>query len=175
LLGRVTVIHSLKLAKHLLGQHTSPMLTLSRILLLSVASIAIAFPQTPDEAAIRKTALDYIEGWYSGDAARMERALHRDLAKRIVRTNPQSGQSVVSNQTAAILIQGTKSGGGTRTPAEKQMKDVTILDQFQNAAVVKIVAADWIDYLQVGKVNGEWKIINVLWEMKPRQAVEAKK
>jgi len=55
------------------------------------------------------------------------------------------------NQTAAMLIGGTKGGGGTRTPADKQMKDVTILDRFGNAAVVKIVAADWIDYLQVGR------------------------
>jgi len=148
---------------------------LCKSLLLTFGALSIAFAQTPDEIAIRKTALNYIEGWYSGDAARMESALHPDLAKRIVRTNPQSGQSVVMNQTAAVLIGGTKAGGGTRTPADKQMKDVTILDRFGNAAVVKIVASDWIDYLQVGKVNGEWKIINVLWEMKPRPAVDATK
>jgi hypothetical protein len=34
--------------------------------------------------------------------------------------------------------------------------------------VVKIVASDWIDYLQVAKFNGDWKIINVLWELKPK-------
>ncbi len=38
-----------------------------------------------DKAAIKQTALDYIEGWYEGNAERMERALHPDLAKRIVR------------------------------------------------------------------------------------------
>jgi hypothetical protein len=32
-----------------------------------------------------KTALDYTEGWYAGDAARMERALHPELAKRMYR------------------------------------------------------------------------------------------
>ena len=42
------------------------------------------------------------------------------------------------------------------------MKDVTILDRFNNAAVVKVAASDPIDYLQVGKVNGERKIIDVL-------------
>jgi hypothetical protein len=34
-----------------------------------------------DSAAIRQTALDYIEGYYSGDAVRMERAIHPDLNK----------------------------------------------------------------------------------------------
>ena len=33
------------------------------------------------EAAIVRTVLDYLEGWFDGDAARMERALHPDLAK----------------------------------------------------------------------------------------------
>jgi len=47
------------------------------VLLLN--GIAIAQITAPDaSAAITKTALDYIEGWYAGDAARMERALHPD-------------------------------------------------------------------------------------------------
>lgn len=54
------------------------------------------------------------------------------------------------------------------------MKDVTILDRFQNAAVVKVVASNWIDYLQVAKFNGDWRIINVLWELKPKDAAPAK-
>lgn len=39
-----------------------------------------------DSAAIRQTALDYIQGWYTGDAARMQRAVHPELAKRVLRT-----------------------------------------------------------------------------------------
>jgi hypothetical protein len=31
------------------------------------------------EAAIKRTVLDYFEGWFEGDAARMERALHPEL------------------------------------------------------------------------------------------------
>ena len=53
---------------------------------LFAAAIGPAFAASPeDEAAIRAAALDYLEGWYAGDAARMERSLHPDLAKRIVR------------------------------------------------------------------------------------------
>jgi Putative lumazine-binding len=51
------------------------------------------------------------------------------------------------------------------------LKEVTILDHYNNTAVVKIVASDWIDYLEVAKFNGEWKIINVLWELKPKPTV----
>lgn len=119
-----------------------------------------------DRDAIKATALDYIEGWYEGNADRMERALHPDLAKRIVNTNPQ-GRSQLGQMSAMGLVQGVKRGGGKDTPKEKQQKDVTILDVFGNAASVKVVASDWVDYLHVGKFNGRWVIINVLWELKP--------
>lgn len=119
-----------------------------------------------EKEAIKQTALDYIEGWYTGDAERMERALHPDLAKRIVRTNDK-GQNLLSQMSAMGLVQGVKRGGGKDTPKEKQQKDVTILDVFGNTASVKIVASDWIDYLHVAKWNGRWVIINVLWELKP--------
>jgi len=144
--------------------------TFAIMLLLSVAISAQGQAKPDPEAeAIRNTALDYIEGWYTADAARMERALHPELAKRIVNTNA-NGQSRLDSMGAMTLVQRVRAGGGSRTPKENQQKDVTLLDRFENTAVVKIVAADWVDYLQVAKYNGEWKIINVLWEMKPRPA-----
>lgn len=122
-----------------------------------------------DKAAIKQTALDYIEGWYAGDAERMERVLHPDLAKRIVRVSPDKKFSRLDQMSAMSLVQGTKSGFGKQTPKEKQQKDVTILDVFENAASVKIVASDWIDYLHIAKFNGRWMIVNVLWELKPEK------
>lgn len=121
-----------------------------------------------DKAAITQTALDYLEGWYAGDGERMERALHPELAKRIVRTNAQ-GQSRLDQMSAMTLVQGTRRGGGKNTPKDKQQKDITILDVFENAATVKAVASDWVDYLHIAKSNGRWLIVNVLWELKPKK------
>ena len=140
----------------------------------SIASLllsAIAIAQTGtsnDDEAIRKTALDYIEGWYSGDAARMERALHPELAKRMISTDPKTGRSQFNHMGAMMLVQRTREGIGKKIPQDRQSKEVTILDRYNNTAVVKIVASDWIDYLEVAKFNGDWKIINVLWELKPK-------
>jgi hypothetical protein len=142
--------------------------------LFLTGGLAVAADASDETEAIKKTALDYIEGWYTGDGARMERALHPELAKRIVNTDPKSGRSMLGQQSAMTLVQNTRAGGGTRTPAERQQKDVTILDTFNNVAIVKVVASDWVDYLQVAKFNGAWKIVNVLWEMKPRPAEPAK-
>jgi len=121
-----------------------------------------------DNEAITKTALDYIEGWYAGDAVRMERALHPELAKRMISIDPKTGRSQFNHMGAMTLVQRTREGIGKKIPQDRQLKEVTILDRYNNAAVVKIVASDWIDYLQVAKFNGDWKIINVLWELKPK-------
>lgn len=142
------------------------LIVITAILLLTTC--AHAQGTANDEAAIKKTALDYIEGWYEGDAARMETALHPELAKRMIFTDPKTGHSQFNHMGAMQLVQNTRRGGGSKTPKEQQTKDITILDRYNNAAVVKIVASGWIDYLEEAKFNGEWKIINVLWELKPR-------
>lgn len=135
---------------------------------LAQDSTASNRPAEAEAAAIRQAALDYIEGWYEGNAERMERALHPELAKRIVRSDPRSGRSNLGQMSALSLVQGTKNGGGKNTPKEKQQKDVTVLDVFENAACAKVVASDWIDYLHLAKWNGRWVIVNVLWELKPQ-------
>jgi hypothetical protein len=144
----------------------------SRTLGVAFATMLVALTchaqaQTPSDAdLIKQTALDYIEGWYEGNAERMERALHPELAKRIVRTD-ERGRSNLGQMSAMTLVGYTRSGGGKNTPKEKQQKDVTVLDIFGNAACAKVIASDWVDYLQLAKWNGRWVIVNVLWELKP--------
>ena len=140
-------------------------------LAIGLLAAAMANAQTSssdDDAAIKVTALNYIEGWYEGNAERMESALHPELAKRMISTDPKTGHSQFNHMGAMQLVQNTRRGGGNQTPKDEQLKEITILDRFNNAGVVKIVASSWIDYLEVAKFNGQWKIINVLWELKPK-------
>ena len=123
-----------------------------------------------DSSAIRAAALDYIEGWYTGDATRMTRALHPELAKRIVETDPKAQKSVLSQMGAKELIDYTRKGGGSDTPANRRQADVSILDIYRGAASAKVIAADWVDYLHLTRWNGRWMIVNVLWEFKPKEA-----
>jgi len=144
---------------------------ISRSILLA-AAILVAAPRlhaqtAADSAGIRATALDYIEGWYAADGARMERALHPELAKRNVYSDAQSGRSRLIQMSALTLINGTKNGGGSDIPAAGRRADVSILDIFRNAATVRVRAATWVDYMHLAKWNGRWLIINVLWENDP--------
>jgi putative lumazine-binding protein len=146
-----------------------------RLLSVVLTVMALAATQRPalaqtaaDSAAIRHTALDYIDGWYSGDAARMEGALHSHLAKRLVYTD-QHGQSRLVDLTAEELIQSTRAGTG-KIPREQWRDSVTVLSVFGNDAVVRIDATTWVDFLEEIKWNGSWKIVNVIWENRPRAA-----
>lgn len=132
---------------------------------LSLASPRPALAQTAaDSAAIRQAALDYIEGWYTADGDRMARALHPELAKRIQNVDAQ-GRYWVRDMTASELVRGTRAGGGSQTPPAQRRADVRVLDVFQNAASVRVDAANWIDYLHlVRQSDGRWLIVNVLWE-----------
>ncbi len=138
------------------------------LLLAVLAFPTAARAQTAaDSSAIRAAALDYAEGWYEGNAERMSRAVHPELVKRIVVSDTATKRSVIQNMGATALVNGARRGWGKEIPANRRQKDVTILDIFGNAASVKAVMADWIDYLQVAKVDGRWVIVNVLWEEKP--------
>ena len=142
---------------------------------LAVILLAIAVParsQAPDEKpAIRQAALDYIEGWYEGDAARMDRALHKELAKRIIRT--VGGTEQFTSLTKTQMVEATQKGGGKNRPAETRNIKVDILDVYRDIANVRTECADFVDYLQLAKSEGQWKIVNVLWQynVKERKAV----
>ena len=138
--------------------------------LFLLAPFALAGAQgAADSNGIRQAALDYIDGYYNGDAARMERAVHPELAKRIVRRDDR-GRYQLGQMSAMTLVLGTREGGGRDIPAAERRNDVTIFDIYENTASAKIYASGWVDYLHLAKWNGRWVIVNVLWELHPRRA-----
>ena len=156
------------------------------IAILAFANVAageatVPAPNSADAAAIKQTALDYVEGWYEGNTERMSRALAPDLVKRIVETDEKTGKQYLREMPKKKLVQNTKEGGGCtnaswdsrpnciKTPKENQQKDITIFDIYENNASAKVVFYEWVDYLHLAKINGRWKIVNVLWQMKPQQ------
>ena len=143
-----------------------------RIAVLILALMPVSRLQaqsSADSTGIRQAALDYIEGYYEGNAERMARAVHPELAKRIVNVD-ERGRYRLGQMSAMTLVEGTRAGGGKDTPVAERRKDVTIFDIYQNAASAKIYASGWVDYLHLAKWNGRWVIINVLWELHPRPA-----
>jgi len=120
-----------------------------------------------DVEIIKQTVLGYVEAWYQGEPERGTRSLHPELVKRIVRADKESGKSNLEMMSAATLTERWRSGDGKATPREGQLKEVTILDVYGKMASVKLEAAFWVDYMHLAKINDEWVIVNILWELKP--------
>jgi len=135
---------------------------------LMVGSLAVR-PARPgdgtveERAAIEATARDYIDGWYEGDAERVARALHPDLAKRTVRALPD-GSEVINTLSQSNMVTYTRAGFGKKNKQEGQHNEVIILDVMSKTACVKTISHEFIDYLQMAKIDGQWRIVNVLWE-----------
>jgi hypothetical protein len=114
-----------------------------------------------DEAIVR-TALDYSDGAYSGDADRMARAVHPDLNKLVfVRRAPAMGVATVYSTTSG-LVEMTRMAVLKMEP-EKRRTEVSVLESTGDVACVRLRTSQWCDYLQMVQDAGQWRIVNVLW------------
>jgi len=61
-------------------------------------------------------------------------------------------------------LQATAAGRGRSENPSQGLKEVTILDQTETMATVKIVSEEFVDYLHLSKCGETWSIMNVLWD-----------
>ncbi len=117
--------------------------------------------QTTAEAAIVGVVLDYFEGWFDGDAARMEAALHPELAKRALE---QDGRTL-NETTAEWMIDATARGvGRDRDPGDRRI-EVEVADVYGTIATAIVRSAVYREYVQLARTAEGWKIVNTLWEL----------
>ena len=139
-------------------------------ILLSAAFLMLSFfgsAQTQqDTLNIEKATLDYLEGYYTANSDRMKNALHEKLAKRAYLMNRQ-GKYVLYEMTAEQLIAGTTNKLDDSKTKGKLDYKITIFDIVEKNASVKVTSKqlDFFDYIHLVKIDGKWKIINVLWDM----------
>jgi hypothetical protein len=120
---------------------------------------------TQDTAAIKRVALAYIEAQHKPNPKLMEEALHPRMVKRSVFKNKATKKDYVSEYSAEnmVILAESYNIKNDKFPANPK-KEVKLLDVSPLTASVKLIADEWIDYMHIVKTNGEWKIINVLWQ-----------
>ena len=62
-----------------------------------------------------------------------------------------------------VLLTESYNKNGDKFPA-KPKKEVRLVNISERTASVKLIAGDWIGYMQLLKPNGTWKIINIFWQ-----------
>jgi hypothetical protein len=117
-----------------------------------------------DRARIEATAIDYMESWLDGDAERMGRCLHPDLAKRAVVQGGPGTPPRVDESPRDVMIEATAKGYGT---LHERSYEVTILDAFGDIATARVLSSPHVDYLHIARFGEDWLIINCLWQRRP--------
>jgi hypothetical protein len=126
---------------------------------------------TSDLDAIRDTAMDYVQGYYEGDAERMRRSLHPQLVKRGFKRDSASQSQFTRTLGQDDMVALTAAGGGSQdVPAEKRYYDISQVDISGEIASAKAVSAEYVDYLHLAHWEGRWVIVNVLWAFRAPDA-----
>ena len=110
-----------------------------------------------DIESIRQVAMDYLEGYVSGDAERHLGSYHPEAIKRrySVGTDGVVGVITLSPQTMA-------DDAALQTP--QQVEAEIIVDAvYDDIASVRVYSPWWVDFSHVVKARGEWKLFHVTW------------
>jgi hypothetical protein len=127
-----------------------------------VVGVAEEESKVADRDAIVRVALDYFEGWFDGDAARMERTLHPDLAKRSPDDAPAPGE--LEKLTAREMIEATAKGIGKTRDVPDRGLEVEVEHLHREIANVTVRSAVYVEYLHLVRTRDGWKIVNALWQ-----------
>jgi len=120
-----------------------------------------------DRAAVQQAALDYVEGIYTTDTARIERSVHPLLTKRgFWRDTVTAPWGPQTTMTYDQLIALTKTWNADKK-RDTTIKRVDVFDVLDQTATAKVTAMWGIDYLHLAKYDGRWKIINIVWQGHP--------
>ena len=108
-------------------------------------------------------ATDYLTSFYFGPAeeraARIARVLHPQLAKRSPSFVHDDG--TFREIPYARMIQGAANSVNLDHTAPYSVK---VLDMTELIASVRTDAHWGVDYMHLAKIDGQWKVVNVLWE-----------
>ncbi len=123
-----------------------------------------------DLAMINQALVDYMESWYCGGYERFTRAVHPALVKRGFYPLRFGGGIAISVSTVSDMTENLRASSlkGKQRPKDEWQADITIFDVFQTVATAKAVGAGWVDYVHLAKMNGEWKIVNILYDLPQR-------
>lgn len=136
---------------------------IATLFFVSLAHISSAQNSNDD---VSKACLNYIEGFYEGDTAKLIASLLPSLHKLGYWKDKTSGKYTFDgNMTYRQALDYAKSVAKEKHFAKPDApKKVEVLDIQNTIASAKVTAWWGIDYILLSKQNEKWMIEQVLWE-----------
>ena len=128
------------------------------LLLVNISALAQQnSSSTNDASLVSATVRNYIEAYYTGDAARMAQTLHPHYLKHIIH-----GDIPMREKTAVQMLSGMHEEGVPDLSQAQRTEQIAVLDVSGPIASAKLVTPGWTDYLTLSKSEGNWKILSVV-------------
>lgn len=135
-------------------------------MLLCILAFSLSQAQTSDKAGVEKACMNYIEGFYEGDQAKLKESLQPSLNKFGFWKDKDSDAyrqvGHMSFEKALAFAKNVKDKG--EYAAADAPKKVEILDVGNTIASAKVTAYWGIDYILLSKRGDKWMIEQVIWE-----------
>jgi hypothetical protein len=132
--------------------------------------VAVAAPRAhaqgaADQAAVKRAALDYIEGFYEGDSAKLARSVWPEVRKwGYWKNDPASPYAGSAMPYARFLTYAADVKAGKISVPANPPKEVVVFEVQDQTAAVKVTAHWGTDYLLLAKERDRWMITHVLWQ-----------
>ena len=122
-----------------------------------------------DHKAVKAAISDYVEGLYLVDSTRIIKSVDTTLRKLGYWYNPKDSTyrdnlNMSHKSLVSLAARWNKDGSNAD---ENSPKKIDIYDINSKTASAKLTAEWGIDYFHLGKVDGKWKIYNVMWQSMP--------
>ncbi len=124
-----------------------------------------AIAATPAQAAEEQgPCVRMIESWYGVDPTPLEQDLHPDFIKQGVY---RDGKGVLHTPTMdkAEFIAAVSADRKKMPPEDWNISAETV-ELTGPIATVKVTSAHLVDVCQLGNIDGEWQVINVIWTLR---------
>ncbi len=120
-----------------------------------------------DSLEIKRISLGYLEALQALKPDLMNEVLNDSLNKITMGYNRDLEKEVAMATTKEQMIDFARDWNKSNMHfPPKPNNQVRILDIYNRIATVKLVSDNWVEYLHLIKLDGEWTIVNLLWQHK---------
>jgi len=150
-------------------QHTMRAISIALIGLAPLVAAPLG-AQSDDREAVRRAVLDYVEGFYEGDSAKLARSVRPEIFKYgFWRARDSTRYAGEQMKYAEFFDYARRVKQNNRQAPPTAPKTVDVYDVQNQTASAKLTASWGTDYLLLGKYDGKWMISSVLWQSPPRR------
>lgn len=141
---------------------------MKRILLLLITGLVVTttMAQETDYDLVAKTVNYYLEGGTNNDYETLKKAFHKTATMKYI---TKDGYKEVNALEFFSGMDASKPKQMRRT----RIEDITISGHAANARLeIEYPTFVFVDFMNLLKIDGEWKVVNKIFYRKPKMVVE---